>query len=255
MNLVGIDKQLEAIRTWLEDWKTDLRPAKRMMVLVGPPGVGKTSSVYQVSSELGFEVCEYNMSNDRSKEFFEYLYARVQAKPIVPVVFLLDEADGVEDPRALVKIMSITKNPVFLTANDSSKLPEQVQRGAIILKYPQIKIHDVLKVVGSLKSYSAVSGDVRQSLLAKLGSDGYTRERHPIQKFFMGKLDTTERWILITLLDNAHRWLYGYELYRFIQTLVVTDKIKCPVLLNEFRSIGHDWEESYFYAKWKARRL
>ncbi|MEM4534977.1 MAG: AAA family ATPase [Desulfurococcaceae archaeon] len=254
VELVGISKNLEAMRIWLEDWKVGIQPAKKMMVLVGPPGVGKTSSVYKVSSELGFEVCELNMSDNRDKDFFEKLYSRLQAKPIVPTVFLLDEGDGVEDKEALVKVLKVTKNPVFLTANDFGQLPKSIRENAIVLKFQPINVRDVLKLVGEVRDYSAVGGDVRQSLLAKFGSQGYKAETNPVKDFLNGELKDVERWVLITILDNAHRWVYGFELYQLVKAIVVADKTRRPDPLNYFKGVGRDWEKSYFYDKVSASR-
>lgn len=251
--LIGIDKQLDAIQMWLEDWKSGIYPTKRLLILVGPPGVGKTSSVYAVSEKLGFEVCEFNTSDTRDKTFFEDLYLRVQTKPIVPTVYLLDEVDGVDEPKALIKLLNVARNPVILTANDPRKLPQALKDGSLILRFWRVSIRDVVKVVGKVEDYSVLSGDVRQSQLVKFGSQGYEPSKDPMDKFLKGKLDNVNRWILVTILDNAHRWLYGFELYKLLVAITVADKCMRPEVLEPFKGIGRDWEFSYYYSKRKQK--
>ena len=44
---------------------------KKPLLLAGPPGVGKTSTVYAVARELDYDVVDINSSDSRNKEFFE----------------------------------------------------------------------------------------------------------------------------------------------------------------------------------------
>ena len=56
-------KKVEEVRHWLE--KTDaslqlgLPPTPRMLVVTGPPGCGKSTTLRVLARELGFEVCEW----------------------------------------------------------------------------------------------------------------------------------------------------------------------------------------------------
>lgn len=251
MKLIGIDKNLESIKIWLEDWQSGVPPIKKSMLLLGPPGVGKTSSVYKIAEELGFDVCEFNMSDRRDKTFIESLIYKLKSKPLVPTVFLFDEIDGAEHKESLVQLSRNTKNPIFFTANEQENVPKSLYQESIVLKYQKLRAKDILEIVGEVKDYSALSGDARQSLLVKYGSEGYSTEKHPIEKFLHGELDSYERWVLITILDNAPKWLYGYRLYELIKALEIADKTKNVNLLNHFKGVGMNWTYSYYYSKLK----
>jgi hypothetical protein len=110
-------------------------------------------------------------------------------------------------------------------------------------------VQDVVSIVGKVEDYSLLSGDVRQSELVKFGSQSYSSEKEPMEKFLNGSLEEVDRYVLVTILDNAHRWLYGFDLYKLLRALVTVDRTKRAEILKEFRGIGKDWEFSYYYDK------
>ena len=64
-NLEGNESQRKKIREWLDDWKKGV-PKKRAILLIGPPGVGKTSVARAVAQDMGWNVIELNASDDRN---------------------------------------------------------------------------------------------------------------------------------------------------------------------------------------------
>ena len=82
----GDKSNMRKLTTWLQNWakhhangaKPPARPPPwgaandsgawaKVALLSGPPGVGKTTTAYLVSKELGFDVMEMNASDTRSK--------------------------------------------------------------------------------------------------------------------------------------------------------------------------------------------
>ena len=91
--MVGNEASRFGFVRWLEMWKRGGKPA----ILVGPSGVGKTSLVYALASEMGYTILELNASDARTK-------ARIEAK-VGPtrenrslfnerLLILMDEIDG-----------------------------------------------------------------------------------------------------------------------------------------------------------------
>lgn len=64
-HLEGNETQRQKIRKWLDDWKTGV-PKNKAILLVGPPGVGKTTVARAIAQDMGWNVIELNASDARN---------------------------------------------------------------------------------------------------------------------------------------------------------------------------------------------
>ncbi|MCL5067949.1 MAG: AAA family ATPase, partial [Thaumarchaeota archaeon] len=62
--LVGNEQARLQLVKWLKNWKVGSKP----ILLMGPPGVGKSTSIYAVTREFGYSVIEYNASDVRTRD-------------------------------------------------------------------------------------------------------------------------------------------------------------------------------------------
>ncbi len=122
--LIGNPEAFTEIRLWANAWRQG--KIKKPLLLVGPPGVGKTASAYALANELDWSLVEFNASDTRNKETVEKVVggAALNASFSGSLrLVLLDEIDGIqgtEDKGGLSAILSVLKearNPVILTAN------------------------------------------------------------------------------------------------------------------------------------------
>src|SRR5919108_3377503 len=119
------DARLVTIK-WLAGWVSGSRP----LLLVGPPGTGKTTLVHALARQLDYDVVEMNASDMRNKEA---LQARIT--PVFQntanligkkIMLFLDEVDGIsgrEDTGGLDAIIDLMKEPtvpVIMAANEKS---------------------------------------------------------------------------------------------------------------------------------------
>ncbi len=269
MELVGIDNILNVIEDFINSFGKTPTTA---LVLLGPPGCGKTSSVYYVAKKLGYEVCEYNMSDDRNEEFLDSLVTKTKCKTLQKIIFLLDEVDGIEIgvQKIIERMIMVTKNPIILTANDRNKLSpllreEKAGVGNIkVIRFYKPNIRDVLSVVkryekekGLKANNSGIVEDFRQGIMCVYGSQGYEESRYwevVGDLLRSGKIDDIDVPRLIYLLDNVGKHFSGIKLFDAIQRIVIADKTKTHYPLVGLKSRKKELEKSYYFEKMKVRR-
>jgi replication factor C large subunit len=124
--IVGNSEQLRMIKSWILSWKKKL-PDKRAVLLIGPPGTGKTASIGALANDLDMEIVEFNSSDKRNKGSIETLVWRAATQQTLdgrPRIILLDEVDGLSGTSdrggvgAIVKVIKSSVHPIMMTAND-----------------------------------------------------------------------------------------------------------------------------------------
>ena len=128
------------------------------VILAGPPGIGKTSSILCLAREMLGDaykegVLELNASDERGVDVVrEKIKMFAQKKVSLPVgkhkLIVLDEADYLTtgSQQALRRIMEIYSNTTrfALACNESHKLIEAIQSRCVMLRYGKLQDSDVL---------------------------------------------------------------------------------------------------------------
>lgn len=181
-DIVGINKkQVEFMVAWLSSWDTQ---KKKAILLYGPAGVGKTSSVYAVAKELGFNIMELNASDFRNKDIIESVVKPASLCHTLlsapKKLILMDEIDGISgnDDRggipAIIQIIKNTKFPVICTANNgySEKL-KSIRRYCEILEFKQLATTDIAKALRRIckKENISVSAEILKKIAKNSGGD------------------------------------------------------------------------------------
>ena len=102
-DLVGNARAVADLASWANAWSTGAIPARRAVMLVGPPGVGKTSAAVALAADRGWTLVEMNASEARNQSAIERVAGRASLTHPLEVVgpsgrrsrtlVLLDEAD------------------------------------------------------------------------------------------------------------------------------------------------------------------
>ncbi len=173
-------KQVDAIKTFITQFRF---AKKKALLLYGPPGCGKTSSVHAIAKELDKELIEVNASDTRTADTIEQTIGQASKNASFfhkGKVILVDEVDGISGMQdrggipAIAKIIENTKFPIILTANDPydkkftplRKVCEMIEFDT--LSY--VSIHVFLKKICDAEAISCDDNDLK-SLARRAGGD------------------------------------------------------------------------------------
>ena len=155
--MVGNEGARLAAVKWLSGWVDGSRP----LLLIGPPGIGKTTLVHTLSLQFNYDLIELNASDNRNKIGIETrilpmfrnegLFGR-------KLLLFLDEVDGLsgrEDTGGIDSLINIMKEPtipVIMAANtkntkikDLAKICKVIELNSIPPRLLMIFLDNVLK--------------------------------------------------------------------------------------------------------------
>ncbi len=122
--IIGQDSAVKAIKEYIANFKSGKTKA---IVLYGPPGCGKTSSVYAVARDLDLELIEVNASDFRNKNMINATIGNASQQMSLFMkqkVILVDEIDGLSGQKdrggvaEITRLIEQTKFPMILTAQN-----------------------------------------------------------------------------------------------------------------------------------------
>ncbi len=177
--LVGNDDTRSQFISWLKKWKKGSKQA----LLLGPPGIGKTTLVYASAQLLGYTIIELNASDARTKEKLRKALAPSIVSTSVlneKLLIFLDEVDGIygrQDYQGLDFVQSLLKEssiPVILAANfeDNTKVKKLVSKCLTFLfkRVPPRLVEMLLKSIASREDLQ-IEESVFHSIVLKADGD------------------------------------------------------------------------------------
>ena len=123
----GHPSAIKEIKKWGKNWSKGDTP----LLLHGPAGTGKTSTVEALANDMGWEVVEVNASSETRKDDIRYIVQSIRTSSLHgdKTLFLLDEVDSINGKSLgpLKKILDEPPNPIIATANDDWKVPNGIE--------------------------------------------------------------------------------------------------------------------------------
>ena len=183
LELVGNEEAKESFVKWLGKWIKGTKP----LLLVGPPGIGKTTMAVLGTKQFGYDLISMNASDVRSKQKIQEILNPVLGNSSVlgkPMIFI-DEVDGIHGRSdfggvdALVDILKESTVPIVLAANsDASDKMKAIKKVVTTVKLRplpprlmRLYVEEILKREGAsikignmIKMIIDSRGDIRSIL-------------------------------------------------------------------------------------------
>ncbi|MBU7037049.1 MAG: replication factor C large subunit [Theionarchaea archaeon] len=196
--IAGQPSALKELISWFNTWPEQ----KKVAVLYGRAGVGKTSAVISMAREFRADLIELNASDQRNKDVIDRIVGNAATTCTLDgrkKIILLDEADNIygrEDKggnQALSRIIDKTRNPIILIANEYWEIPPGIRNKSKMIEFRTLLPASILKVLRRValeegldvsderlqEISSNVNGDLRAALndLESLTSEKYYNPR------------------------------------------------------------------------------
>lgn len=231
-DVVGNPKAVKELKDWAVSWESGV-PAKRVAVLTGSPGVGKTSAALALANDFGWGVIEMNASDQRNGDAIrrvalrgaladtftdsgEFLSHREGRKKLI----ILDEADnlfGREDKGAIPAIVDLigkTRHPVVLIVNDFyalSRKSSAIKEKTLQIKFNRIQTATVKSLLRRIAADRGMQAPDRALDIIANHSNGDLRAAlRDLQAIGQGNADIREEQA--AALDNRMTSRTNYDL-------------------------------------------
>jgi replication factor C large subunit len=195
--LIGNEEARLAIIKWLAEWVIGSKP----LLLLGPPGVGKTTVVQALSFQFDYDLIEMNASDTRNRE--------ILLNRIIPafkntsllekkMLLFLDEVDGISGRQDiggieyLVSVLKAPTIPVIMAANSRDTKIRDLAKISKVIEFEPIHPRLLLLYINHIlnKHNVTLSPELKFSIVRS--SNGDVR----------------------ALLNNAQSISAGYDAYK-----------------------------------------
>jgi replication factor C large subunit len=140
LDLVGNEEARKSLVEWFTKWKKGTKP----ILLIGPPGIGKTTLANLVAKQFNYDLISLNASDVRNKQNIQDILSPVLGNQTIfgtPMIFI-DEVDGVHGradyggTEAIIKILKEATVPIVLAANsDLSKKMQSIKKSVQTIQF------------------------------------------------------------------------------------------------------------------------
>ncbi|GAB6948313.1 replication factor C large subunit [Vulcanisaeta sp. JCM 16161] len=249
--VVDQEEAKKALLDWINSWEKG-KPSKKAVMLVGPPGIGKTTLAYALANEKGYEVLELNASDVRTGERIRQVIGSSMKMGSLfgfrGRIILFDEVDGLnvrEDKGGLAAIVELIREstwPIIMTANNpwDPKFRELRDEAEVIQLKP-LDEDDIMTILRRICNAEGIKCEEDALKLIAESSGGDVRAAiNDLQASAEGKKVLTKDDVTVT--ERAHQ----FDMFKIL------DKVFHARRFEEARSVtflpSFDWESYYPWA-------
>jgi replication factor C large subunit len=219
--LVGNLEARLLIIKWLDTWVNGTRP----LLVIGPPGVGKTSFVHILSTDYDFDLIEMNASDSRTRDMLESRILPVLNNTSIygkRMLLFLDEVDGIyrrQDSGGIEFLTRILKEPtipIILASNSRNQRIKELTKNCRVIEFHSIPLDLSEKLLNQILSKEGLDfpisekdlilkrsrGDIRSLLnLAQSAHAQYMTDKEQMSEIDIGP--AVDAFFAETTLENA----------------------------------------------------
>jgi replication factor C large subunit len=214
---VGIDAKKKALEKFLKEF-----PKTRAAVLIGPPGVGKTTLAYAVARDQNRDIIELNASDARSTdEIRRRIGESTKSKSLTDFIdsismkgkiILVDELDGISgnDDRGGIQtlhdLIQKTEFPIIMTCNDWLSKLKPIYDVAQMIKFTSVKKESIRAVLERIVQAEHLEGIIPPEtieLLAENAGGDFRSAINDLQAIATGRVSIPAGDLGHTIVEEA----------------------------------------------------
>ena len=190
-----------------------LQTGRGGILIVGPPGIGKTTTVHVVARELGYKVAEHNASDTRSISLLRGMIA-LGMKRLQKEVIIMDEVDGLSGGGErggigdLADLIRKSNVPIVCITNQLPPKLKPLQNACQVIKFHRpvkstiatallgiVKKEGLTVTKAELEGMCETSGNDIRSILNRLQFDGKVKHGEKDAMLRLDLFSATQRLI------------------------------------------------------------
>ncbi len=270
--IADMQSTISEIKSWANEWIHNV-PKKKCMIFVGKPGVGKTTLAHALAHDLNWDLVELNASDARNEDvIYSVVKSGAECETFTEEgqfissihgkrkLILLDEADNLYEKKveidkndkdkrdygdyggkkAIVKTISVSKQPIILTANDSYKLYQgnygsALRNMSVEIKFKAMTMNSIIKVLRNICRLENVriSDEILKTIIEKNSGD-MRGSINDLQILAIGRREVTNADLAVIGIRDREENIYN------AMVQVLARKLTLKSAIEELRKIDED---------------